>query len=255
MTLLFYKTLAALIIFAIGVITAILPLRKKYVPTEQVESAEIGEALASGIFMGTAFFHMLPDSIKLFDHLYGSLVYPVPELICVFGFILLLFLERLSLTKTKLGSKHSIPYILSLILIIHALTEGAALGIGETYSETIMLLIAIIAHKGSESFALCTILLRHELPFKQIIFIVVFFALMTPLGILGGAGINLLALTNHGELIAAIFNAFAAGTFLYISTLHHVHFHKHAHDERQGLLEFFSLVAGVIAMGAIALWT
>lgn len=253
MTLLFYKILAALLIFAVGVLTAIYPLSRKSIP-KQTERAELGEALASGIFMGAAFFHMLPDSIRTFNHLYGAIGYPIPEVICLFGFLLLLFLERLSLVKSAVTSKNAIPYILALTLIIHALTEGAALGIGATYSETMMLFIAILAHKGSESFALCTMLLRHALPYKRVVMIVVFFAMMTPLGILGGAGINIWALSSNGELMAAIFDAFAAGTFLYISTLHHVHFHKHA-TETQGMLEFFSLVAGVVAMGAIALWT
>src|SRR5436190_7190395 len=133
-------------------IMATYPLKKTRT-LKHSESFELGEALASGIFLGAAFFHMLPDAINMFDHLYGHLSYPVPEVICVLGFLLLLFLERLSLSYPTTQSKNSIPYILALILIIHALTEGAALGIGSTLSETLMLFIAIVAHKGSESFA------------------------------------------------------------------------------------------------------
>lgn len=255
MTLVYYKAAAAIIIFIISMATAIYPLKKKRsLNHSHSESFELGEALASGIFLGAAFFHMLPDAIKLFGNLYGSIAYPIPEIICVTGFLLLLFLERLSLSHPNAQSKNAIPYILALILIIHALTEGAALGIGTTFTETLMLFIAIVAHKGSESFALCITLLRHELPFKRILLIVIFFSLMTPIGISLGAAINEFAFANNGELVAAIFNAFAAGTFLYISTLHHVHFHQHTKDT-QGLLEFASLVAGATAMGVIALWT
>lgn len=254
MTLLFYKILAALLIFIVSIATAIYPLKRKSV-FKHADSLGLGEALASGIFLGAAFFHMLPDAIEMFGNIYGSNTYPIPEMVCMLGFLLLLLLERLSLLNTSFNaSKNSIPYILALILIIHALVEGAALGIGSTFSEATMIFIAILAHKGSESFALCVTMLRHEIPFRRVLLIVIFFALMTPLGITLGTAINQLAFTYNNELIAALFNAFAAGTFLYISTLHHIHFHKHAGESR-GLLEFGCLVMGVATMGVIALWT
>lgn len=250
MTLIYYKLIAAILIFTISIVTALYPLTKKNTHVH-FESLHLGEALASGIFLGAAFFHMLPDAIRIFQHLYTSVTYPIPELICILGFLTLLFLERISLSTS---AKNAIPYILTLTLVIHALTEGAALGIGSTLSETIMLLIAIVAHKGSESFALCMTLLRHQVPTKRILTIVIMFSLMTPLGIALGETVNVFAYAPNGELIAAIFNAFAAGTFLYISTLHHIHFHQHRQDT-QGLLEFSSLVLGVVMMGVIALWT
>jgi solute carrier family 39 (zinc transporter), member 1/2/3 len=250
--LLYYKAIAALIIFLISMVIALYPLKRQRL-LKHTESFELGEALASGIFLGAAFFHMLPDAIRVFANLYGTISYPIPEVICVLGFLLLLFLERLSLVNSTTPSSQSIPYILALILIIHAITEGAALGIGTSAGETLMLFIAIVAHKGSESFALCVTLLKHQLPFKRILLIVILFSLMTPLGILLGSMVNELSF-KHDQLIAGIFNAFAAGTFLYISTLHHIHFHQHAKDTR-GLLEFASLVAGACAMALIALWT
>jgi solute carrier family 39 (zinc transporter), member 1/2/3 len=251
--LIYYKTIAALLIFLVSFAIVIVPLKKKHLP-KHAKSIEVGEALASGIFLGAAFFHMLPDAIKIFDHLYGTLSYPIPEVIAVFGFLLLLFLERLSLVNSTIPSNTSILYILGIILVIHALTEGAALGMGSTLSETLMLLIAILAHKGSESFALCITLLRHQLPFKRVAVIIIFFSLMTPVGISLGAIVNQFMFARNGELVAGIFNAFAAGTFLYISTLHHIHFHQHTKD-KPGLLEFISLVAGTLIMGVIALWT
>lgn len=252
MTLVYYKAIAAVLVFITSVATALYPLKKR-TTHDHAESIELGEALASGIFLGAAFFHMLPDAINMFSHLYGSLTYPVPEAICVGAFLFLLFLERLSLTSELIRSKNSIPYLLTGILIIHALIEGAALGIGATFSEAFMIFIAVIAHKGSESFALCMTMLRHQLPFRRILLIIILFSLMTPAGIWLGALINLHTFARNGALAAACFNAFAAGTFLYISTLHHVHFHKHAQDAR-GMLEFGSLVAGLVAMGVIALW-
>lgn len=250
MSLFTYKIIASVLIFLVS-IAILYPLNKKHI-FKHAESIELGEAFASGIFLGAAFFHMLPDAIRVFNEVYGNLLYPIPEVICMGGFLLFLFLERLSLANL-FPSKNSIPYIVAVILIIHAFVEGAALGIGATFSEIIMLFVAIIAHKGSESFALCIILLKNNISFKRIIFIITFFATMTPLGILFGTGINLLSLATNSEVITASFNAFAAGTFLYISTLHHIQFHQHV-KEKQGLDGFAFLAIGLIAMGLLALW-
>lgn len=252
MTLNIYKGLAAGFILMVSIISIIYPL-KKYGQLTRGEPAELGEALASGIFLGAAFFHMLPDAIKLFAEAIGPHAYPVPELVCVAGFLFLLFLERLSLLPITAQTRHSIPYILTLILVIHALVEGAALGMGGSLSETAILFIAILAHKGSESFALGMALVRQQLSFNTILFIVILFACMTPLGI--GLGTELITANSQQHiLISALFNAFAAGTFLYISTLHHIHFHKHA-DESQGLWEYGCLLLGTAIMGGLAFYT
>ena len=247
MSLFLYKIFSALIIFLISILIAFIPIYRKK-SLRHKEGVELGEALASGIFLGAAFLHMLPDAVRTFTATYPAINYPVPEIICVAGFLLMLLLERFSLAVSS-ESKNAIPYVLAIVLIVHAFIEGLALGIGSTISEALLLCLAIVAHKGSESFALCTTLLRHSVPIKRLIAIVIFFALMSPLGIL--LGTTTLLSAHYG--LAAIFNAFAAGTFLYISTLHHVHFHQHD-GERQGLIEFGFLLAGVGMMAVIAVW-
>jgi zinc transporter ZupT len=245
-----YKIIAALLVF-LASIAVIYPLRKKHA-FKHAESIGLGEALASGIFLGAAFFHMLPDAITRFNQIDIHTTYPIPEAICVLGFLLLLFLERLSFIRCPDQPQKYLPYLLVFTLIIHAFTEGAALGLGGTLSETLMLFIAIIAHKSSESFALCVSLLRHELSLNRITSIIIFFSIMTPAGIALGTAIDTYALGTNGQLIAASFNAFAAGTFLYISTLHHVHFHKHSKDP-QSMMEFCCLALGLAAMAMVAL--
>lgn len=250
MTLASYKLSAALLIFLASIAISLYLLRRK-LALNQGEHASMWEALASGIFLGAAFLHMLPDAIRSFSHLYPDAAYPLPELVCVGGFLLLLFLERISLTSREVRSRNAIPYILALTLIIHALSEGAALGLETAYAETAMLFIAILAHKGSECFGLCLLLMRYEIPHRNILITLICFASMTPIGIFLGEGI----LSSGGsQLTAALFTAFAAGTFLYISTLHHVHFHQHENDGR-GMLEFSCLTAGVVMMAMIAAWT
>ncbi len=250
MNLTAYKASAALLIFVTSMVVSVYLLKRKNA-LNHGETAGTWEALASGIFLGAAFFHMLPDAIRSFAHVYPGINYPVPELLCVTGFLLLLFLERVSITNEHARTHNYIPYILALTLTIHALSEGAALGLENAYAETAMLFIAILAHKGSECFGLCILLLRYELPHRHIFITLIFFAAMTPLGILLGQAV---ISSSQNELLSSLFTAFAAGTFLYISTLHHVHFHKHS-DEKQGMLEFACLTAGVAMMGLIGVWT
>ena len=125
MNLINYKVLATMLIFLISLLTIIYPLKKlksKH-PVDHAESFELGEALASGIFLGAAFFHMLPDAISIFQKIYPTISYPLPEMICMIGFLLLLFLERLSLSAHTPHQTNSIPYVLALILIIHSITH------------------------------------------------------------------------------------------------------------------------------------
>lgn len=246
MLLITYKAIAALFIFLISITTVIYPLKKKHT---HVESLEWGEALASGIFLGVAFFHMLPNAIQTFQLLYPTTTYPIPEVICMGSFLLMLFLERLSFIPV-FNQQYAVPYILALILIIHSLTEGAALGVGETLTETLIIFIAIIAHKGSASFALCVTLMRHRIPLSRIILTIFIFSLMTPIGIGFGTMINLETQSDHGMLIEAFFDAFAAGTFLYVSTLHHIRFHHE--DSSHGLSQFACLSIGLFVMGLVA---
>jgi zinc transporter ZupT len=253
LSLIYYKAIAALIIFVSSVVAVIYPL-KAHFSSRQREPLELGEAFASGIFLGVAFFHMLPVSIASFQRLWPTTHYPIAEFICIIGFISLLFLERLSLITTNHHPRASIPYILTLILVIHSLIEGTALGVNTTFTEAFMIFIAIIAHKGSASFALCVTLMRHKIALRALFSIIFFFSLITPLGIFLGTLLNTIDYGKNGQLTEAIFNAFATGSFFYMSTLHHVQFHQRATEEGHGLLEFLFLVIGLSIMGLVALW-
>lgn len=255
MSLIYYKVLAGVLIFATSLVAVIYPLRKHRL-NEHSEPLELGEAFASGIFLGVAFFHMLPASISSFQALWPGVHYPIAELICILGFISLLFLERLSLIRcNRRNHDHgsSVPFILTLMLMIHELIEGMALGIAH-FTGAVMLFVAILAHKGSASFALCVTLMRYKVALKNILTIVLIFSLVTPLGIFLGASLNALTYLSRGQLLEAIFNAFATGSFFYMATLHHVQFHKRAAEESHGLWEFFFLVLGLVLTAFVAVF-
>lgn len=250
MTLLFYKIIAGLLIFLATLLSIIYPIKQRKLPRHNT-ALELADALASGIFLGTALFHMLPDAIAGFSSLKNNLNYPVAELICALGFFLLLFLERLSYFIGPKNHANALSYMVVLILIVHSLIEGAVLGINPTFATALVIFIAIIAHKSSESFALAVILNRSDLSLKKILQLILLFSLMKPFGIAFGTLLTR-SLKNEDWLIAG-FNAFAAGTFLYMSTLHHIN-HHHKEDEKEGLGELGALFAGLVIMGVLAFW-
>jgi len=252
-TLIFYKTLAGILIFLTALVVVIYPLKLRITPKHN-RSLELADAFASGIFLGAALFHMLPDAIQIFSATLKNNHYPLAELLCAIGFLVLLFLERLSNYFTHAKKNDDLlSYMFVLVLIIHALIEGMVLGINPAFATASIIFLAIIAHKSSESFALAVILNRSQLNLKKIIILILLFSSMTPLGIALGTTLDYSLRLNKGQLFIASFNAFAAGTFLYMSTLHHINHHERQH-EAENLLEFGMLLIGLMMMAALALY-
>lgn len=250
MTLLFYKITAGILIFLTALLAVIYPIKSRALPKHN-RPLELIDAFASGIFLGTALFHMLPDAITEFTVAVGTTSYPMPEFICAAGFLILLFMERVSQVFSDEKNKNTVSYMLAIILIVHSLIEGTVLGVNSTFATAFVIFIAIIVHKGSESFALAVVLNRSNLSLTRITYLIILFSLMTPLGILLGAFLTRSFQAN--ALFTASFNAFAAGTFLYMSTLHHIN-HHHRQHETESLLEFGALLGGLVVMGLLAGW-
>jgi zinc transporter ZupT len=255
MSLLLYKALAAIIILLTSLVSGVGPLRAAKANPHHYWLG-LGEALAGGIFLGIAFFHMLPEAQADLHAAYGDVHYPVVNLLCVLGFVVLLFLERVILqmaNETRKGKRSLVPYVLPIVLSVHALTEGAALGINTTLADITLIFIAIIVHKGSESFALATSLGKSHLPLARSMPIFLIWALMSPFGVLLGSALAEHLQTHQGEVTAAVFNAFAAGTFLYIATLHkasHVCTSEHNHH----FYEFLLFLLGLGLMAVVEIW-
>jgi zinc transporter ZupT len=255
MTLSLFKLVTATIIWLITLLVALKPLHA-CVTTARHHSHATAEAFASGIFLGAGLFHMLPDANKGFHLIYANTVFPFANVLCALGFVLLLFVEKYLLKYARVHEVQKpniLPIALTIILSTHALIEGAALGINNTLATTGIIFIAIIAHKGTESYALATLLVKSLLPAKKVIWLFMFFSIVTPLGIAFGSGLGDLFSNRTETLLAAIFNAIAAGSFLYIATLHNIP-NKQSIQGENHLMEFLNVILGLTVMAVLAIW-
>lgn len=242
MSLLTFKLTAALIIFLIALLGGLWPFIKK---AGNDFDFPLGESFAAGIFLGAGLLHMLPDATREFFQ--AGYHYPLSYLIASGGFLILLFFEHLNH-----AIKTHIAFLTLLMLSIHSLFEGAAVGLSQDFLTSFMIFIAIMAHKGAASFALAVNLNRGRLSrfFAWVGF--GFFAVMTPLGIFAGDWIT--TATQLNPLLTPTFTALAAGTFLYIGTLHGLDraiLIRHCCN----IKEFVVMLLGFSVMALVALWS
>ena len=193
------------------------PFRKRMRDGEHVDFP-LGETLATGVFLGAALLHMLPESNALFSA--QGYEYPLAPLITGIVFLLFLWFEHLGkeLYHHKESTHPAFAILAWIMLSAHSLVLGTALGFSNDYTIMIMLYLAIITHKWAESFAIAIQLNKSSLRPRNSLILFLIFMLMTPLGIyLGwyfGHG------TETQSIFAPILIAASAGTFLYLGTLH-----------------------------------
>lgn len=246
MHLLIAKTTFAISIFLLTILAGLFPLK---LIKNNLRFLNLSDSFASGIFLSTALLHMLPDAVSKFND-FG---YPLPYLICLVTFIGFLIMDQgiLIYTSAKsVSSKFFVPAFLVFLLSIHALVEGAAIGANTSLLEASAIFLAIIAHKGSESFALTINLHNSAIAVKKIKQIIAAFSLMTPLGIFMASWLINPTNNSSADLISGYFDAVAAGTFLYLGT-------ERLLDGKKSLNNVSNttaLLLGVLLMALIAAW-
>ncbi len=246
MNLLTFKITAAITIWLIALCAGLAPLRMLSSYKNKLVFADF---FASGVFLGIALFHLLPTAEHAYHLGMGNNGYPVGFLLCALGFALLYLLQRLRRFSQNVG------VFLFMILSFHSLISGSALGINMTMSNAVLIFIAIIAHKGAASFALSTKLHRDHFSAAKTTILIFIFALMTPIGILSATAISQIFLTHPGHMLEASFNAFAAGTFLYIGLMHAAGEHFSGFKQALKARHLMPLTAGMGLMAIVAIWT
>lgn len=250
MYLILLKAIAATSIFLLTLTAGLLPLK---IAKDKTQFLYLGDAFASGVFISAALLHLLPEADNGFRHILNNGGYPFAQLICIATFVLLLIMERSVITYSKYhfsSSKITAPFLLVLLLSIHSLVEGAAIGASINLAETSMIFFAVIAHKASESFALAVNLHHYSISTKNIQLIMAIFSFITPLGIFIASLIIYALQTNSGSTLGAVFNAIMAGTFLYLGAKHIIEDTK-SFEKTAGIL---ALMLGISLMAIVAIW-
>jgi len=125
--------------------------------------------------------------------------------------------------------------------------EGAALGFEDTIEDTSKILIAIIGHKLFAAFALGVNLTKNNVSADRLVKMVIFFAVMTPLGIIFG----LMAMWNsNNNIIGEAVKAISAGTFIYIALVEVIL--EEFENPRDKYIKFILVIVGAIGMSLVS---
>ena len=242
------KLFFALSILAVILLAGWYPFKRRLSGEEHFDFP-IGETLATGVFLGAAMLHMLPESNAMFNTM--GYHYPFAYLITGGIFLLFLWLEHIGkeLYHHHDAAHPAFAIFAWLMLSIHSLVLGTALGLSHEYGLVIMLFLAIITHKWAESFAISMQLNKSTLTAKNSAIFFLIFAAMTPLGIFIGWYFGRGVETN--SLIDPILIAVSAGTFLYLGTLHGLE--RCVMVERCcNLRDFSFVIIGFLLMASVA---
>ncbi len=186
----------------------------------------LGEAFTAGVFLALSLTLMFPSAIHLLDKAFPEVDYPIASIIGIAAFLFLLGLEHITkhikYTSKSTGDEltpPSIPIIMTVMIAIPSFFLGTALGVSST-SAAVFIFVAIMTHKSSAAFALSLKMVRSTLMRNQTLLIFSLFAFSTPLGIIVGEDIHQYLSPHTMVIIKGTILSLAAGTFLYMSTLH-----------------------------------
>lgn len=250
-----FKWLALLLIFGVTLVAGSYPFFRKY-KDKVHRDFPIGESLSAGIFLGAGLIHMMGDASESFYELHFS--YPIAFLLVGFTFLFFLLLEHIGQElyphagcRDHVGGRNPFAVLAVAMLSMHSFLAGAALGLSDSLALSMIILVAILAHKWAASFALAVQINQANFKMRTAVSMFLIFACMTPVGVLFG----LLASQYLAQwpLLEPIFASLAAGTFLYLGTLHGL---ERAVMIKQccNLKAFVYVILGFALMAVVAIW-
>lgn len=232
---LFNKIIMAVAIIAAAWLGGWVALRVVGLSGATRASAAHANAAAGGFLLGAGLFHFLPEAHLHFEELYPGHEFPYGFTLCAIGFVSILALERLLYDPDthhpgKSGTAAAAP-VLAIALSLHALLAGFAVGSKQAELTVFALVFALAVHKFAAAFTLGSFLLRGGVSATGMFKVVGAFSVATPIGLALGSGFQHFLSDRAGLWVEASFDAFAAGTFIYIAALDVIHetfFHKKA---------------------------
>ncbi len=271
MSLALFKIGIAIVIFAAGLIGALLPWALGHSPGDRWLA--LADTFAGGVLGGAGLLHLLDSGIAGFDQAMPEVHYPLALVIAGAGFLLMLLIEgvviadRPSFADTHGGHQHGLgagheaaehpgtmtaAVVLLIVLSVHSVILGVALGAQRALGAAMVVFLAVITHKSVAGFALGVGYLRSNFPWRRALPRLTTFALMTPLGILMGTAVGAALSSGPGQLFEATFDSIGAGTFLYIAALDIIR--SEFDVPRDRLAKWGAAVAGFAVMAVVAIW-
>lgn len=200
-------------------------------------------SFGAGIFMGAVFMHLLPEAMS----------YHQPArmgMLLMIGFLTIAFVEQ-CVPHVGLGnghSRHKIVSITALVgLSIHSLIEGFALAVAMSNPDLARILFfSIVAHKVPAAFALGSLMALGGHSRKRMVFSLLAFAAMAPIGAMALAPM----LEGAGDELLMSLIGIVSGSFLYVATgslLPEVF-----HSRKKLWLNLILLLAGILMISMIS---
>jgi len=209
----------ALLLLAVSLAGALPPLFRRW----SERGLHLFVAVAAGIFLGTIFLHLLPElaGVELAGRGEGHGAHGGPTLgpwiAALAGLLLLFALERVwlrSLVERSGPNVHTGLWVATYLgLSLHSLTAGVSLtAILHNESAHTQFLVSYLVHKASESFSLATVMRLAHMRSGPALVLLVVFAAIEPLALLGGSQVF-----EHHPGVNGLLTGFACGTFLYVA--------------------------------------
>lgn len=250
-----FKWLALMLVLIMTLVAGAYPFIRKY--KDRLHSDfPVGESLAAGIFLGAGLIHMMGDASNAFYA--HHVAYPIAFLLVGVTFLFFLLLEHIGKElyphtgcRDHVGGRNPFAVLAVAMLSIHSFLAGAALGITDSLALSMIILMAILAHKWAASFALSVQINQANFKMKTALLLFTVFACMTPLGIVFGVWAS--QRLSQWPLLEPVFASLAAGTFLYLGTLHGL---ERAVMVKQccNLRAFLYVIVGFSLMAVVAIW-
>jgi len=250
-----------LVLFVVSLCGAFVPLRLKTVIKGDLFNVVLSLANSAtvGIFLATGLGHMYGHCAmglnqSGFDP-EESLQYA--SMFCLSGFMLTLFIEKValaghghdhnSLLQTMEEGKSNVPTFLAIVLAVHGVLEGIAMGVERTVGGLRVVLFGMIPHKFFTGMALGISLLKYSLHGLAAAKIAGAWATATPGGILLG----MVLVSGFRRGVDSALQGIASGTFLYISICEILH-EEFSIPARRSFNA--AKIAAVLAGMAVAFW-
>jgi len=173
-------------------------------------------ALATGVFLGAVFLHLLPEISSL--EVPNSAIDSRQLWLLTLGSTLAVYLlEALVFRAHDHDEAHrhrAVAYSALVGLSVHSFTEGVAFSVLSADPRAAApFFLSTLGHKLLDGFSLASVFRLGDMPVRRVMFWMLAFALLTPFGMLLGDSLRSI-LTGTAY---AVVSALAAGTFLFVS--------------------------------------